>query len=175
MMNRIQWHFLRIAERLGILGLLTVAMGLFCLVFILASWLPTRTTLNAMVLAKQYNTVQIIKPVESPAENLQRFFGYLPKNSERAKHIQAIMSKAKMLDLVLDDVSYKTEQHTDSPLSKTYIDFTVYSTYPEMRVLLDNILTDMPFVSLDQLSINRDGANTDVVAIRMRLTLHLVA
>lgn len=174
MINRIQWHGLRFAERLGIIGLLTIAVTLFCQIFIFASWLPTRAALSAMAITKQSQAMQVAKPVATPAENLQNFFGLFPKISERSKHIQAIMSKAKALDLVADDVSYKTEQHADSRLSKTYVDFSVYCTYPEMRVFLNNILTDMPFVSLDQLSINRDDASTELVTIRMRLTLHLV-
>lgn len=174
MINRIQWHGLRLAERLGIIGLLTIAVGLFCLVFIFGSWLPTRAALSTMTITKQGQAIQVAKPVVTPAENLLNFFRIFPKSSERAKHIQTIMSKAKALDLLVDDVSYKTEQHADSRLSKTYVDFSVYCTYPEMRVFLNNIFTDMPFVSLDQLSINRDDASTDLVTIRMRLTLHLV-
>lgn len=174
-MHRFQWHGLRLAERLGAIGLLAIATELFCLVFVFAAWLPTRATLGEMTTAQHSQSIQVDKPVASPEDNLQHFVGLFPKLSERATHIQAMMRQAKALDLVVDNVSYKTDHQPDSLLSKTYVDFTVYCTYPEMRTFLNNIFVDMPFVSLDQLSINRDDASTDVVEIRMRLTLHLAA
>jgi len=175
MMHRIQWHGLRLAEQLGVIGLLAITTGLFCLVFVFASWLPTRETLDAVRANQQSQFKQVVKSAATPSDNLQYFVGLLPKLSERATHIQSMMGQAKALNLAVDNVSYKTDHQPDSLLSKTYVDFTVYCTYPEMRTFLNNILTDMPFVSLDQLSINRDDVSSDVVEIRMRLTLHLVA
>jgi len=173
-MNRIQWIGLRFTERLGATGLLAIAMGLFCLVFVFASWLPARSVLATLQGVKHNESTPVVKPAPTPEENLQNFVGRFPKLSQRASAIQEIMGKAKALDLAVDNVSYKTDRQSGSQLSKTYVDFTVYCTYPEMRTFLNNVLTDMPFVSLDQLTISRDDVVMDVIEVRMRLTLHLV-
>ena len=174
MMNRIQWHGLRLAERLGAAGLFAVATGLFCLAFVFTLWLPAKSALDELQAVKRNEPQQVVKRAETPDESLQSFFERFPKLSERSSQIQAIMAKAEALDILVDNVSYKTDQSLGSRLSKAHVDFSVYCTYPELRTFLNNVLTDMPFVSLEQLTINRDDSNTDIVEVRMRLTLHLV-
>ncbi len=174
-MNRIQWHGTRFVEQLGVTGLLAIAMGLFGLVFVFTSWLPARSVLAALQTVKHSESIPAVKRELTPQENLQNFVRHFPMLSQRTSAIQEIMGKAKALDLAVDNVSYKTDRQSGSQLSKTYVDFTVYCTYPEMRTFLNNVLTEMSFVSLDQLTISRDDAATDVIEVRMRLTLHLAA
>lgn len=174
-MNRIHWHALRLVEKLGTAGLSAIAIGLFCIAFVFISWLPAKNALAELQAVKHNESVQGPKRIASPEEALQSFFEHFPKLSERSSQIQAIMAKAKALDILVDNVSYKTDQPLGSRLSKAHVDFSVYCTYPEMRTFLNDVLTDMPFVSLDQLTINRDDSNTDIIEVRMRLTLHLVA
>lgn len=174
-MNRIQWYGLRFVERLGITGLLAIAVGVFCLIFVFTSLLPAKSLFSTLQAVKQSESMRVVKHELTPEENLQNFVKRFPTLSQRTSAIQDIMGKAKALDMEVDNVSYKTDRQSGSKLSKTYVDFTVYCTYPEMRTFLNSVLADMPFVSLDQLTISRDDVVTDVVEVRMRLTLHLVA
>jgi hypothetical protein len=174
MINRLKWYGLRLAERLGLFGLLAAVTSLFCLVFIFSYWMPTREAARLAVLTKRVNHLQVTKRQVTPAENLEKFFGSFPKLKERATQIQLIMNQAKELNLLVDDVSYKSEHHPEKRLGTTYVDFTLHCSYTEMRVFLNDILTDMPFVSLDQLSMSRDDENAKDIIIRMRLALHMV-
>jgi hypothetical protein len=149
-------------------------VSLFCLVFIFAYWMPTKEVARLAMLTKRDHRLPITKRQATPEENLEIFFASFPKLTERASQIQSIMSQAKALNLLVDDVSYKSDRHPESRLGQTYVDFTLHCRYTEMRAFLNNILTDMPFVSLDQLSMSRDDANTDVINVRMRLALHMV-
>lgn len=175
MMKRMQWVGLRLAEKLGAIGLMVIATALICIVFVFFAWLPARESFNALKVVKNHTSEHVAPMVLTPAERLQKFAGLFPKRMERAAQIQSIMSKAKALDLIVDNVSYKTDQQANALLSNTHVDFTINSTYPEMRTFLNSVLTDMPFVSLDQLTISREDIASDVIEVRMRLTLHLVA
>lgn len=173
-MNRAYWQFLRVTERLGRLGLAAAAIWIFCILFVFGSWMPTRDALSRVLNVKTQAPLQVASPEMSQAQGLKQFLDHFPHHSERSQYIQQLMGKAKALNLLIDNVSYKAERKEGSPFSQIYIDFTTYSSYLQMRTFLDDVMTEMQFISLDQLSINRDDLNSDIVSARMRLTLHMV-
>lgn len=173
-MNRAYWHFLRVTEQLGRLGLFAAAVSLFCILFFFGSWMPTRDALSASLNANMQPPLQVMSAEMRQAQGLEQFLDQFPHSSERSRFIQNLMGKAKALDLLIDNVSYKVERKEGGSFNQTYIDFTIYSSYPQMRTFLDDVMAEMKFISLDQLSINRDDLNSDIVSARMRLTLHMV-
>jgi len=69
--------------------------------------------------------------------------------------------------------SYKT-QKTEARIERYEIVLPVAGSYGQIRDFLKRSLAEIPVLSLDQLTLKREGKNENQLQAEMRLTLHMV-
>ena len=73
----------------------------------------------------------------------------------------------------LRSASYKT-QPAEGRIVRYEIVLPVAGSYPQIREFLKRSLAEIPVLSVDQLSLKREGRSAGVVQAELRLTLHMV-
>ena len=147
------------------LGLLALAIFGYCLM--------VNPQINRLQALKQQANLatQLHKP-SSQANHLDNYVSQFPALAQRASKVDDLMALVAQHQLQLDEVSYKTEANNDAPLSRYMLTFSVFASYPEIHQLLNDILTQMPFVAIESLQLNRESVLDEIVEARIQLTFY---
>ena len=124
------------------LGLLALAIFGYCLLVN-----PQINKLQALKL--QASQAAHLQAPISQANHLDSYVKQFPALTQRASKVDDLMALVAQHQLQLDEVSYKTEANIDAPLSRYMLTFSVFASYPEIHQLLNDILTQMPFVAIE--------------------------
>ncbi len=165
----VQWTLYRLFNRMShvawlAVGLITLAIFVYALVHY--------PLMNRLQTLKRQTYASALNASSKQPDNLNRYFKQFPPLSERASKVDDLMAMVAQHHLQLDEVSYKTEAKDDAPLSRYILTFSVFATYPEIHRLLNHILTQMPFVAIDTLQLNRESVLDEVVEARIRLIFY---
>lgn len=167
------WKLHRTWERLSHLAqlalILCIAIGLFYLLVLC----PKQSKLNDLTLAPNAPLTQE-DPALSKARALQAFTESFPKMSERANTVKMLMDLADVHHLVLDDVTYTTQHRPNDFLEHYLVDFSIFTHYEEAHYFINDVLYQMPYVSIKSLNMRRDATTDDIVETKLQLALHFI-
>ena len=165
-----KWSLYRLNNRMSRVALL--ALGLLALV-IFGYCLIVNPQINRLQALKQQANLatQLHKPI-SQANQLDNYVKQFPVLAQRASKVDDLMALVAQHQLQLDEVSYKTEANNDEPLSRYVLTFSVFASYPETHQLLNDILTQMPFVAIESLQFNRESVLDEIVEARIQLIFY---
>lgn len=172
-MQRMHWALLRLADKLGGLGLAALGLALIVLLYWPLAMQPAQQHLSALekAAANSGHVPVMARPAEPPA---RVFLAGFPRPSALAAELQDVFDIAESYGLDLDEVSYKQERRIGERVERYHMDFSVEATYPETRAFLDDVLVALPYASLSQLSFTRENVKSEMVLAHVRLTLHMV-
>jgi Tfp pilus assembly protein PilO len=165
-----KWTVYRLINRASHVAWL--AVGLFALA-IFAYGLIVYPQMNRLQALKQQ--ARLATQMHKPSNQADNFDGYLkqfPPLAQRASMVDDLMALVAQHQLQLDEVSYKTEANNDAPLSRYMLTFSIFASYPEIHQLLNEILTQMPFVAIETLQLNRESVLDEIVEARIQLTFY---
>ena len=108
----------------------------------------------------------------SQTNELDSYVKQFPALTQRASKVDDLMALVAQHQLQLDEVSYKTEANNDAPLSRYMLTFSVFASYPEIHQLLNDIRTQMPFVAIESLQLNRENVLDEIVEARIQLIFY---
>lgn len=174
-MSRISWEVARLLEWRG-WWLAALAGLIFSLAYHVLAIVPAMkqhteaTARHASMLAK----AAAPDPALRVAANSQApVYAALPSFRTLPQWLSLIFSTAKELDVLLDMGDYRYVRNGNEPYGRYQIDLPVYADYPTVRRFSARLMNRMPFAVLDDLSMVREDAASDVVEARLRLTLYL--
>lgn len=172
-MQKLQWILFRSMDKLGALGMTALTLALLVMLYLLVALWPAQHRLQALDKAPTHPQRDGKTPMvtESPA---RVFLAAFPGPEGLSEQLQTVFDVAAQYGLGLDEVSYKQEKKQGERMSQYYVDFSLNAPYPDTRAFLSDVLAALPYVSLDQLSFDRESVKSDSVQTRIRLTLHLV-
>lgn len=172
-MGKLQWFFTRIAEKVGLIAglawLLLIAIALYSFYI----FLPVQQKLN--LLEQQLEDIPVAEHVVyayiSPSED---FFSKIPHLDSVALSIKTIFKAAKKQNITINEVAYKDEQRLGESLVRYSMSFSIAASYPETKMFVTNALAALPYLSLEQLTFERDDLGSNNVMSHIRFTLYLV-
>ncbi len=172
-MRRLQWILVRWGDRVGVPGMVALVLALAAVLYVPAVLWPAQHRLESLAgdTEKPRDGGNTTEVTESPAH---AFLTTFPGPDTLSVQLQTIFDMAEQYGLALDEVSYKQERKAGEALSRYHVDFSLDAPYADARAFLLDILAALPYVSLDQLAIDRESVKSDTVQTRVRLTLHLV-
>ena len=171
LLNQLKWLFFRVSDELSLTSKLALLLLLLTLLDVLMVYLPRQQALTRLtqISASQHNT----PPASAnPAQPLQRYVAQFPAQATRASQLSRLVDLAKQEQLLLDEVTYKTQQLAGQAFSQTSVEFSVIDTYPNVHRFLNRVLADMPFVTIDTLRLTRENVLDNAVEARIRLTFY---
>lgn len=173
-MKHAQWLLYRLADQLGVAGMVTLLLALAIPAYRLWWLAPAQqqlATLSQQASMVSAPTVTVLKT--SPAHD---FLASLPSsNAMMTAQLQTIFEQAEKQRLNLGEVSYKRDRKSDEKIEQYHINFLFEAPYASAKSFLLATLAALPYVSLDQLIFNRENTQAETVMVDVTLTLHLVA
>lgn len=98
-------------------------------------------------------------------------FPGIPEDSKYLDDLGEIFKTAKASDVVLGVAEYKAERHSKLPLMIRSVEFKVKGDYPKAKKFISNVLTDFPYVSLQEIRIERADGTAVQGALLIRMIL----
>lgn len=171
-MNKLQWQLYRMAERLGVLGLLAMGLMLGAVIvyfMVLQPLVKEFSTVGQSPLEEPMKQVQIEK---TDAEILQEFLAALPSIAQRSVAVDAFMEVAAREQLEPDEVTYKAVTRLDDPVSHYQVKFRLNANYADIQHFLSELLHELNYVSIESLKFSRESVKDDEVEADIHLAFH---
>ena len=107
------------------------------------------------------------------AEKVASVYEYLEKPEATTDWLAKLYAIGKATGVELQSANYKT-QNAGGRLQRYEIVLPLTGSYTQMRDFLKRSLTEIPVLSLDQITLKRENRREGTVQAELRLTLHMV-
>lgn len=170
-----RWAVYRFIELLGLTGRLAL-VGIFLVigVFIMNYWSAHQqvNVMNAEVTDKKLQ-FQSGQNVVDSRSLLNAYIAQFPPLAQKNNKLNAWMQIAKQHGLQPDSVVYKTTENDQSRfLQPTLVDFSLYAPYTDIQQFLNQVMTQMPFVALERLSLTKEEDDEEVILANVQLKFY---
>jgi Tfp pilus assembly protein PilO len=109
----------------------------------------------------------------TPEEQLANFYGAFPAIGATPDLLDKIYRAAARRGLTLQQGEYRTKRDRSSLLTRYQISLPVSGPYLQVREFLADVLRQIPFLALDNVSFQREKIGESVVEARVNFTLYL--
>jgi hypothetical protein len=127
---------------------------------------------------KKFEQEKSIKPVPQLTlneKNLQLFFAQLGEQAYVEQQIKTMFAIAEKHELKILQAEYKSTFHTDGKFYTYQMTLPLKGNYVSIRHFAEEMLLNLPFASLDEMSIKRETINAPVIEVKLRFSLFLQA
>jgi hypothetical protein len=162
-------RILRLRHQLGTLGVASLIMLAAAGVFFLLVLQPMQDERTRLEGALSKNT----RKSGAPA-NLSAFYGFLESKDESTDALAKLYAIGTATGVDLQSGNYRTEKAAGR-LERYELALPVSGSYAQIRDFLNRALAEIPALSLDQMTLRRDGRNEATLQAELRMTLHKVA
>ena len=152
----------------GLAGLALLAAAL-AFVALVVQPLEAKSRALAERLAR---TSDVAAPASDAPEKLGAFYEYLAKPEQTTDWLAKLYAIGRATGVELQSASYRSEQA--GRIERYQILLPLTGSYAQMRDFLGRALTEIPMLSLDQISLKRETPRDDGVHAELHLTLHMV-
>jgi Type II secretion system (T2SS), protein M subtype b len=175
---RLRWLARRAAQRLGWQGLAGIALMLASCAFGAGVLVPLDGRVSElraqMSLPRQArrNTANAARAPD-PAAELDAFYRSLPADDALTDLLAKLHGIGDEHGLALQQADYRAADDRGALLGQYRITVPAIATYPQLKQFLAAVLTQMPNLSLDQISLQRHAVADARVDVHMQFTLYL--
>ena len=185
------WQSQQIVKKLGLFGLLGLAIALGCGLFYASKIIPINNQIleynESIQQAKLSNNEQISLPMpdnnapqQITNDDITKFYARFPNGASLPKWLSLINETAVEQGLLLNRGDYKLTQIKASPinsksgqLSRYEIVLPVTGQYSQIRQFVAQVLYQMPALALSEMQIKRENTLSPTVDARLVFVLML--
>ncbi len=167
------WRLTRLYERLGPIGQLASLLLVLAVLFYIVVLLPQKTLYTRLTHA--HSTTPLVAPLDPNQEKLAALDAFkliFPTRQQRSNSIDQLMNITLSHGLALDNITYRAAQQTHDVFYHYFVEFSFNSTYPAAHDYLSDVLSRMPFVSIEHLEMSRQSIFKDEIKTSVKLGLH---
>jgi Tfp pilus assembly protein PilO len=163
----------RLRDELGLAGAAGIALFAVAALFIVFVLQPLKDKSRALEARASRSVPAASQGAAQAAEKLSAVYRYLDKPEETTDWLAKLYAIGKATGVELQSASYRTRE-AGGRLERYEIVLPLTGTYPQMRDFLKRSLEEIPVLSLDQISLKREGRREGTVQAELHLTLHRV-
>lgn len=171
-MTRLSWYLHRTAERLSPLNWLILLLLLAIVVILKQLW-----PMSSQAVSQTDTFAPAQLPSQAlPAPSLPASILFMQQAPPVAKVTAAIAALAVLADahrLPIREVGYQDVIRPGSGLLAYKINFSVEADYPRLRAFIADTLAELPYLALQQLTIQRDDISSQQLRGDLQLTLYM--
>ena len=161
----VAWH----VGRTGRAGLVGIALLLGSVVFLCSTGLKMAQE-TAALRSDLARAAQQAHATPSVASESAETLRHLPARADMPRLLGVLLAQAKDARLTLDTAQYETSAASTGSITRYKVTFPVVGPYVQVRKFVDAVLTALPNVSIDELSIERKTIADPAVEARVRLS-----
>jgi hypothetical protein len=162
-------------------GWLTAAGLILLLTSLVFQWLlveplhASNEDLRSELSAQRRKQVQKPNAQEDAAKRQAEFYSTLPDSSDTLHAVAVLNRAAKAGAFTLSNGEYRMTRQGSGPLMRYQITVPLRTDYPHVRAWMVQVLSQLPNVALDEISLRRDDAAAPMLDAKLRLTLFMRA
>lgn len=177
MRKRALERLLSLRDELGLAGLAALALLAAAALFYKGALEPLQAR-NKMLSSQLASHAGRAAPGQpgAGAGKLETFYSYLGRGETPTDWLAKLYGIGKATGVELQSGSYRTQAAAgnEGRLERYEIVLPVTGSYLQLRDFLRRTLTEIPVLSLDQMTLKREGRNDGAVQAELRMTLHMV-
>lgn len=104
---------------------------------------------------------------------LQAFHAVLGEPAATEAYVGQLFAAARRHEISLDQAEYRWQVDTKGQTERYQIRLPIKGPYAAVRGFCEQVLRDLPFASLDELSLKRDALADDTLTATVQFSLHL--
>lgn len=171
-MKKLRLYFYRLKDELGAAGVAGIVLFAAAALFVFVVLQPLKEKSRELEARASTATPQA-QGTGRAAEKLEEVYGYLAKPEETTDWLAKLYAIGQATGVELQSASYKTRE-AGGRLERYEIVLPLTGSYVQMRDFLKRSLAEIPVLSLDQISLKREGRREGTVQAELRFTLHMV-
>jgi hypothetical protein len=157
-------------HELGSLGMLSLALLAAALAFTV--WVVQPLEAKGRSLAGRLARSAPAAGGPAAPQKLGELYQYLAKPEQTTDWLAKLYAIGHATGVEMQSASYRSEQA--GRIERYQILLPVSGSYAQMREFVDRALTEIPVLSLDQMSLKRESRRDGAVQAELKLTLHMV-
>jgi hypothetical protein len=177
MRQRVLAKLAALREELGLTGLVALGVLGAAALFYKAALEPLQAR-NRMLSSQLESHAGRTAPAQAGAAagKLETFYGYLGRGETSTDWLAKLYGIGKATGVELQSGNYRMQAAAGNAgrLERYEIVLPVSGSYLQLREFLKRTLAEIPVLSLDQMTLKREGRNDGAVQAELRMTLHLV-
>lgn len=166
-----KWSVSRTAESLSLLSKLGIFLLLGTLLTYFFAYQPLTSKLASLEQSSRQNHSPALAKT-APDASVNQYIAAFPSLTTRASKLNELVEIAKLQELLLNEVTYKTEANVHQPLNRYQVELSILASYPETHRFISAVLEKMPFVAIESLNLNRGNVLDEAVEARIQFTFY---
>jgi hypothetical protein len=159
-------------SRTGRSGLIGIGLIATSLVFLVSTYVPMTHEIQQLngdlgVARAHAAAVRKVAVVSDSPQSMKN----LPKRTEVPDLLANLLSRADAAQLSIDTAKYEVTAGKAGAIVRYQVAFPVSGSYPKVREFIDQTLTEMPALSLDEFNIQRKSIADPVITAQITMTL----
>jgi hypothetical protein len=178
-LGRYRWAVRLWAVRVGSLGRLGLGFAALGAVLYLAAVLPSRSDVSrgeeevSSLQDKIRGEIEMSAQMPfGPAEELDRFYTFIPPDSEVSDSLRKVYQISAKQGLQLEQAEYRMAAEGPGRVFRYEVAFPVLGTYPQIRRFLRQVSDEIPSAVPDKVSFEYQNGKSDRVRARISLLLY---
>jgi hypothetical protein len=171
-------RLLALRGELGLTGLIAIALLAGTALFYKGALEPlqARNERLSSELARQTRQAAPGQAGAGASGKLETFYSYLGHTEAPTDWLAKLYGIGRATGVELQSGNYRTQPPAPNAgrVERYEIVLPVSGSYTQLREFLRRTLTEIPVLSLDQMTLKREGRNDGDVQAELRMTLHLV-
>ncbi len=161
---------------LGVPGVAALGLLAFCAAFYFGTVQPEIAELSR--LEQHKSTLETTRTAGGEAalpldQQLAGFYSGLPKASEIEQVAQGIFDKGKYFGFTLRQGSYRYVPEQGSRFGRYEITYLTQTEYYRVRLMLRELLQEMPALALEDISVQRQQAASPAAEVTLKVALYV--
>lgn len=175
---RLAWHARNASRRFGVPGAIGVGLLAASLLFYATAVLPVARDRSALTLeiAEAESARESLKAgargaATNPAQQLAQFYRFFPSINQALDGLAVVHAIAAIHAVQLEQGSYRMVRDRGTRLWLYEVTLPVKGDYPQLRRFLSQVLTDIPHLTLDSVTFQRQKAADGMLESQIKFTL----
>jgi Type II secretion system (T2SS), protein M subtype b len=163
----------RARDELGAMGVAAIALFIGATLFMVFVLQPLKDK-NRSLAARAEAVSDAPASAGGANPKLAALYDYLAKPEATTDWLAKLYAIGHATGVELQSASYKTQSAAAGRLERYEMTIPLTGTYTQMREFLQRALSEIPVLSLDQITLKRENRREGLVQAELRLTLHMV-
>jgi hypothetical protein len=177
-LHQLHWHASHGLRQLGWVGVAGIGLWVLVLMYYFSVAHPASSRLDELhseAASLDRLTHAASGKSASVSEQLSAFHEFFPKSKQSPELLGKIYSAASGLGVALGQGEYRMARDHSGKLLRYEVNFPVRAEYLQIRKFLNQMLSDIPSASLDNVSFHRRSISSPVLDSQIKLTIYLEA
>jgi Tfp pilus assembly protein PilO len=174
-LNKLKWILSRWAKKLGILGIVGIALIAFSIASYFLLVVPKNSRIVALAadIQRVKAEPQILVKEDTETVRMQKFYAFFPKQKSSPDLLEKIYASARDESLQLKQGKYNYTVDKTGKLGEYQVILPVKGTYPEIRKFVAKVLNELPSAALDDISFKREAISNAELDARIKFTIYM--